>query len=211
MPPKGKKRDDAVGKTSSNNKARDPWLCISCTNTHGARWRNGSSALQCGKCKKPKGQCFGEKAVKGGSPTVSSKAAALAKHPASEGPKVKQLLAEIANLKKKAAEASSSKEVEKNDCSDPGDSKEEERTIRVKQLNADLKAFRAVPEDCRGRLGIATKILQLEAERDSLLKARREARPADERLLKAQAWEKSMADKAKKADEKAEELHVRKQ
>ena len=54
--------------------------------------------------------------------------------------------------------------------------------MRVKELDNDIRALKTVPEDRRLRLGIDTQIQVLLNERDSLLKARREAKPASARL-----------------------------
>ena len=79
---------------------RTAWLCISCTNPKGERWHNKADALQCtGRCKRPKGLCFGQKAGKGGCPTVSVRAQQAAKHEE----ELKRLRAENEALMEKVA------------------------------------------------------------------------------------------------------------
>jgi hypothetical protein len=192
MPPKGRKGGADAGKRQADNKPRDPWLCICCTNSKGARWRNSATALHCtGECKRPKGQCFGEKAGNGGSPTVSTRALLQPTPPAFDVscPMFRQMQAEIAALKKKvaAAEAVPAMDVEGMDACDDTiglDAAISKARSKLKDLEGLSLALRPF---IGGEGGYDALVAAARSELQQALAERRAANPLKKQLEGAEA------------------------
>ena len=91
-----------------------------------------------------------------------------------------------------------------------GSKEDASRTARLQEINDDIRDLRAFSDDQRKRLGIDQQVRALEAERDAIHKARRETKPAKDRLAQAQAHERNLNAKDLKFDRATQELQARK-
>eukprot|EP00973_Karenia_brevis_P028209 3886361-Karenia_brevis.AAC.1 len=81
---------------------------------------------------------------------------------------------------------------------DDGTKEDAARAAKQKEINKDIRDLKTLPEEKRKKLGLDLKIKELEQEREEIGRARREAKPANERLTQAQAHEKNLKAKAHK-------------
>ncbi len=187
---------------------RTAWLCISCTNPKGERWHNKADALQCtGRCKRPKGLCFGQKAGKGGCPTVSVRAQQAAKHEE----ELKRLRAENEALMEKVAavDAATAGGGDEGEAAAP---KSEQKEIEA-QLGAEREALRklkSTPADVVQflRAPLEQLVAEAEAKVRDLDAKRRGLKPLGDQLKQSRVYLANMEEKLAKDINAAEETEA---
>ena len=178
------------------------WGCPGC-----GRADNWASRIRC-RCGHAapgsvvvKARAAAKKFKKDGGPAGSSREAAEAKRLRKELEETK-----AANAKLLKQVAGSGPEPPGEGDGSPGDGSDAKR---LRELFRELRSLRAVPDDVRKRNGIDRTIVALEAEKVAIEKARRGAKPPDERLEKSRAFEKKLEGDIEKAAAKKVELDER--
>ena len=137
---KGHRSGGKDKKSCENASVKTDWQCKSCTNRAGKPWRNSGSLSKCGSCHIHKGASFGQVVARG---QVESPTSSTRQREAS-------LTSQVADLKKKLAQANSAKaevppvinvEADMDTTTATEEDKAVAIRVQLKELRGDLEHF----------------------------------------------------------------------